>query len=453
SNSITYLFISVSIQQPGSSVRSVREIGLFACTTQNEKAWLDELAHGIQDDDSHFGSPWIGIFPDDSAGPSQSDGEKQEMDPDISWIAEVCDDFAEHIEGGEMAFYAEPESDRPITREELIAFEDGLAHNAAAYSICVDTNHVSTVLAPGLRMAGQDAHHNKYDARVDGEEDLSAQYHQADGTIASSTSSPLHAADGRINEEDDMRGTEHDSASEGDVDIETNLWRSAKRIEPSQIDDAPAVRGALASKAIESTGHVSSPPRAASISNGFDARQPSTQAETSSPHPGTSLTRAIPSTTFVLKDQEVHDCRSRQGAKRGRDDDDDDVNEVAQPKATASANPTEEPNTKKTRAESAEVPHVTCPGCVGSFREDTLGRHWRDHCVMNPARGTREPLVCDVCWRMWKLGDVPLRDFSTDHSLRRHVVGKHTGEDWHVMQRKRGKKTRRSHKRSKGAST
>lgn len=49
-----------------------------------------------------FGSPWIGIFPDDSAGPSQSDGEKQEMDPDISWIAEVCDDFAEHIEGGEM---------------------------------------------------------------------------------------------------------------------------------------------------------------------------------------------------------------------------------------------------------------------------------------------------------------------------------------------------------------
>ncbi|EED85813.1 predicted protein [Postia placenta Mad-698-R] len=363
------------------------------------------------------------------------------MDPDISWIAEVCDDFAEHIEGGEMssrgqAFYAEPESDRPITCEELTAFEDGVAHNAAAYSICVDTNHVSTVLAPGLRMAGQDAHHNKYDARVDGEEDLSAQYHQADGTIASSTSSPLHAADGRINEEADMRGTEHDSASEGDVDIETNLWQSAKRIEPSQIGDAPAVRGALASRAIESTGHVSSPPRAAS----------------SSPHPGTSLTRAIPSTTFVLEDQGVHDCRSRQGAKRGMDNDDDDVNEVAHPKATTSANPTEEPNTKKTRTEPAEVPYVICPGCAGSFREDTLGRHWRDHCVMNRARVTRELLVCDVCWRMWKLGDVPLKDFSTDHSLRRHVVGKHTEEDWHVMQRKRSK-TRRSHKRSNGAST
>ncbi|EED85897.1 predicted protein [Postia placenta Mad-698-R] len=251
-----------------------------------------------------------------------------EMDPDIAWIAEVCDHFAEHMRG-----------------------------------------------------AGE-------------------------------------RADGRTDEEGAMGSTKGDSISAGYVDVETNMYPFARRAEPSQISDTWCL--------------------------GIERHQVHWACELTSDSRlflgwlGHSTAVHTSDVLFATSWNLLHArCPFIDGCSRGAT--------VDHVKAMTSAKSTQERKTKKTRTETAEVPHVTCPGCAGKFREDTFRRHWRYHCGQSPERETRQPLVCDVCRRMWKPGDDPLRDFSTDHSLRRHVVGQHTEEDWHVMQRKRGKKTRRSH--------
>lgn len=287
-----------------------------------------------------------------------------------------------------------------MTREDLIASEDGLVYNTSIFTSCADTDSVSTALAPGLHMADQNATTNEYDAHTDGEEDLfNEQDREAGTTVSACPPAPRHTTNGMADKE--MSSIKDDRTGEGYVDVRTNVWPPARSPQPAQISDASGARDA---------------------------------------------------SVLCATTTQDHHSHSRQGLKHKRNDDaDEDNDEMAHVKTTTSAEPTQERKVKKMRIEPTEVPHVTCPGCGGSFREDTFGRHWRDHCGMSPERENRQPLICDVCRRMWQPGNDRLRDFSTDHSLRRHVVRRHTEEDWHAMQRERGKKTRRSHKRSKGA--
>ncbi|EED85892.1 predicted protein [Postia placenta Mad-698-R] len=367
-----------------------------------------------------------------------------EREQDIAWIAEVCDDLAGSMSSEIMArisrmicfqvayiLRAQPyrfteDVHHPMAREQLIAFEDGLEYDASILTLCADTSNVSTAPAPGLHMADQNTDNNEYDARADGEEDLLNE-HDYEVPLMASSSSVLPSAAWRGEELDGatVLPTINGSAGEDYVDVGTRVWPSAR---PSQISDASAARGARATTSIE---HSRSP----------------------LPLPGPSSTPTTTSTTILMEEEQESNSCPGKGIKRGRDDDsDEENNDMAHVEVTTSVEPTQERKVKKIRIEPTEVPHVTCPGCGGSFREDTFGRHWRDHCGMSPERENRQPLICDVCRRMWQPGNNRLRDFSTDHSLRRHVVRRHTEEDWHAMQRERGKKTRRSHKRSKGAS-
>ncbi|OSX63196.1 hypothetical protein POSPLADRAFT_1138960, partial [Postia placenta MAD-698-R-SB12] len=394
------------------------------------------------------------------------DGKDVESEEDIGWIADVCDDLAENMDSGTVAtlkllmlfraqpYYLTENIHHPMTREDLIASEDGLVYNTSIFTSCADTDSVSTALAPGLHMADQNATTNEYDAHTDGEEDLfNEQDREAGTTVSACPPAPRHTTNGMADKE--MSSIKDDRTGEGYVDVRTNVWPPARSPQPAQISDASGARDASVLCATTTQDHHS---------HSRQGLKHKRMLEQRCERCGARLSTGV---AMPVRDNRVRGLRppvtrapelassfltARVSAFQQRNDDaDEDNDEMAHVKTTTSAEPTQERKVKKIRIEPTEVPHVTCPGCGGSFREDTFGRHWRDHCGMSPERENRQPLICDVCRRMWQPGNDRLRDFSTDHSLRRHVVRRHTEEDWHAMQRERGKKTRRSHKRSKGA--